>query len=184
MVLVESLQKLKLGEKAPDFQLSGTDGKFHALDDYNQGNAFVVVFMCNHCPYVLAKLEMLINLHREYSPKQVSFVAINSNNHPDYPDDSYEKMKEFANTHHLRFDYLFDESQSVARAFGASCTPDPFVFDADSRLVYHGRFDDAKTPDSKPTTRDLANALDAILVGSLPKSQFLPSIGCSIKWRD
>ncbi|MFH0927634.1 MAG: thioredoxin family protein [Candidatus Micrarchaeota archaeon] len=184
MSLVESTQKLKIGDKAPEFELSGTDGKMHRLDDYTDGNALVLVFMCNHCPYVLAKLEVLKKLHSTYSPKKVSFVAINSNNNPDYPDDSYEKMKEFAHGHNLKFDYLFDETQDVAKAYGATCTPDPFVFDADSRLVYHGRFDDARTPEAKPTTHELADALDAVVVGSLPRSSFLPSMGCSIKWRD
>jgi len=114
----------------------------------------------------------------------VGFVAINSNNNPQFPDDSFEKMKEFAQAHQIKFDYIFDETQAVAKAYGAECTPDSFVFDADSRLVYHGRFDDARTPEAKPTVHDLANALDVVLVGSLPKSHFLPSLGCSIKWRD
>jgi len=183
MSLVESSQKLNIGGKAPDFELSGTDGKMHSLEEYAEGNAFVIVFMCNHCPYVLAKLGTLKKLHSTYSPKKVSFVAINSNNNPDYPDDSFEKMQEFSKKHQLKFDYLFDESQEAAKAYGATCTPDPFVFDADARLVYHGRFDDARTPEAQPTTHDLADALDSILVGSLPRKSFLPSMGCSIKWR-
>ena len=184
MALVESVQNLKIGDKAPEFELTGVDGKLHKLEEYTEGNAFVVVFMCNHCPYVIAKLGVMKKLHETYSSKNISFVAINSNNNPDYPDDSYEKMKEFASEQGLKFDYLFDETQKVANAYGAVCTPDAFVFDADSRLAYHGRFDDARTPEAQPTTSDLADALDALLTGSLPKKDFLPSMGCSIKWRE
>ena len=184
MSLIESTQNLKIGGKAPEFELTGTDGKLHKLEEYTEGNAFVIVFMCNHCPYVIAKLEVLKKLHDTYSTKGVKFIAINSNNNPDYPDDSFEKMKEFVSEHGIKFDYLFDETQKVAKAYGAVCTPDPFVFDADSRLAYHGRFDDARTPEAKPTTTDLADALDAMLTGSLPKANFLPSMGCSIKWRE
>ncbi|MFA5107988.1 MAG: thioredoxin family protein [Candidatus Micrarchaeia archaeon] len=184
MSVAESSQKLKMGARAPDFNLIGVDGKFHSLEEFGEGRALVVIFMCNHCPYVLSKLSTIKKLHATYSPKEVAFVAINSNNNPEYPDDSYEKMKEFAQKNQLKFQYLFDDSQETAKQYGAECTPDPFVFDADLRLVYHGRFDDATSPELTPTTHDMNDALDAVLVGSLPKGKFLPSRGCSIKWKN
>jgi hypothetical protein len=140
--------------------------------------------MCNHCPYVLAKLDAINKLYSTYRPKNVAFVGINSNNNPDYPEDDFEHMKKFAYEKQIKFPYLFDETQDVAKAYGAVCTPDPFVFDASMRLAYHGRIDDAMSPGASPTTNDLADALDDILVGRVPKGQFKPSRGCSIKWRE
>ncbi len=184
MALMESTQKLKLGDKAPDFNLMGVDGKFHKLDDYSQAQAILIVFMCNHCPYVLAKMPALLELHRVYGPKGVAIIGINSNNNPDFPDDDFEHMKSFVKEKGARFTYLFDESQNVAKAYGAVCTPDPFLFDGSGQLVYHGRIDDAMSPEAQPTKHDLATALDALLEGRLPRAGFLPSRGCSIKWRE
>ncbi len=184
MSLVESSQKLKPGQKALNFELFGVDGKIHRLEDYSDANALVVIFMCNHCPYVLAKIQTINNIYEQYNKRKVAFVAINSNNHPDYPDDSFENMKKFAKENHLKFDYLFDDTQKIAKDYGATCTPDVFVFDADFILAYHGRVDDARTLDAMPTTHDLMDVLDALSVGSLPRNAFLPSMGCSIKWRD
>lgn len=183
MALMESSQKLKLGDRAPEFNLMGVDGKYHKLDDYSQARAILIVFMCNHCPYVLAKMPALLELHRVYGPKSVAVIGINSNNNLDYPDDSFEKMQEFVKEQGMRFTYLFDESQSVARSYGAVCTPDPFLFDGSGQLVYHGRIDDAMTPEAQPTKHELADAMDALLEGRLPRSTFLPSRGCSIKWQ-
>ena len=184
MSVAESSQKLKAGSRAPDFNLMGVDGKFHSLDEFGQGRALVIIFMCNHCPYVISKLGTMKKLYETYHIKEVEFVAINSNSNSEYPEDSYENMKKFAQENGLKFNYLFDDSQDVAKQYGAECTPDPFVFDADLRLVYHGRFDDATSPELTPATRDMNDALDAVLVGSLPKGKFLPSRGCSIKWKD
>lgn len=184
MVLMESTQKLKLGGKAPEFKLTGVDGKLHASWEYGEARAMLIVFMCNHCPYVLAKVPTLLELHRVYAPKGVAVVGINSNNHPDFPDDDFEHMKIFAKEKGIRFHYLFDGSQAVAKAYGAVCTPDPFLFDGNQQLVYHGRIDDAMGPEAQPTRHDLAFALDAVLEGRLPRAGFLPSRGCSIKWRE
>ncbi|VVB56812.1 Thiol-disulfide oxidoreductase ResA [uncultured archaeon] len=184
MVLMESAQKLKAGEPAPEFSLMGADGKTYKLFQFENATAVVVIFMCNHCPYVLAKVEAMKKLYERYRPRNVAFIAINSNNNPQYPDDDYEHMKKFVAEHGIKFPYLFDETQAVAKAYGATCTPDPFVFDSGMRLAYHGRIDDAMSPEAKPTTEDLANALDDILMGKIVKGAFKPSRGCSIKWRE
>ena len=182
MVLMESTQKLKAGDAAPDFALSGTDGRIHKLSEYSEASALVIFFMCNHCPYVLAKLPSMKKLYDTYRPRNVAFVGINSNNNPDYPDDDFEHMKTFVKEKGLKFPYLFDESQAVAKAYGAACTPDPFVFDSSMRLAYHGRIDDAMSPDAAPTKDELAFALDDILMGKVVRGPFMPSRGCSIKW--
>ncbi|MFH1306305.1 MAG: thioredoxin family protein [Candidatus Micrarchaeota archaeon] len=184
MVLMKSGEHLKIGQKAPNFSLTGADNKIYTLDDFSEANALVVIFMCNHCPYVIAKISAMNSLYNTYRPRKVEFVGINSNNNPSYPEDSFENMQEFAKKSNIRFPYLFDGSQKVAKDYGAVCTPDPFVFDASMSLAYHGRFDDATSPDKQPTTSDLADALDDILVGKLVRKNFLPSMGCSIKWRE
>lgn len=184
MVLTESSRKLQTGQPAPAFSLSGTDGRIHSLKEFEQASALVVFFMCNHCPYVLAKLPAMKKLYDTYRPRNVAFVGINSNNNPDYPDDDFEHMKRFVADNQIRFPYLFDDSQNVARSYGAACTPDPFVFDSSMRLAYHGRIDDALSPEAQPTTPDLAHALDDLLMGKLPTGGFKPSRGCSIKWRE
>lgn len=183
MALLESVQKLKLGDRMPEFKLMGVDGLYHKSFEYEKANAVLVVFMCNHCPFVLAKMPALLELHRVYSQKGVAIIGINPNNNPDYPDDDFAHMQEFVKEKHVRFHYLFDETQLVARSFGAVCTPDPFLFDGNGQLVYHGRIDDAMSPEAAPTKHDLADALDKVLEGRLPKSVFLPSRGCSIKWQ-
>lgn len=184
MALVKSEQKLKIGAMAPDFSLNGVDGKIYRLADFEDARVLVVIFMCNHCPYVLSKLAAIKKLHADYSPREVKLVAINSNNHPDYPQDSFENMKKFAKENHISFPYLFDESQQVAKSYGATCTPDPFVFDSQMCLAYHGRIDDALSPEQKPTKNEMAELLDDLLMGRLPKGEFKPSMGCSIKWRE
>lgn len=184
MVLTESSQKLKIGDHAPAFSLSGTDGRIHSLKEFEQASAVVVFFMCNHCPYVLAKLPGMKKLYDTYRPRNVAFVGINSNNNPEYPQDDFEHMKSFVKENGIKFPYLFDDSQNVARSYGAACTPDPFVFDSSMRLAYHGRIDDALSPEAQPTTQDLAFALDDILMGRMPSGGFRPSRGCSIKWRE
>ena len=184
MVLTESMQKLKVGDRAPEFALSGTDEKIHKLSEFSEASAVVVIFMCNHCPYVLAKLPRIKRLYESYRPRNVGFVGINSNNNPEYPDDDFEHMKKFAKEQGIRFPYLFDDTQKVAKSYGAVCTPDPFVFDSSMRLAYHGRIDDAMSPDAQPESDDLAFALDDILMGRMPTGGFKPSRGCSIKWRE
>jgi peroxiredoxin len=184
MVLMESEQKLQKGDKAPDFSLKGTDGKIHSLSDYSGKKSVVIIFMCNHCPYVIHKLEVMKNLYSRYSKQDVAFIAINSNNHPDYIEDDFEHMQKFVSENEFKFDYLFDENQSVAKAYGAVCTPDPFVLDTDLRLVYHGRIDNIHYPkEEEPNTHELADVLDALIKGLAVDIEQLPSMGCSIKWR-
>ncbi|MEM4137249.1 MAG: thioredoxin family protein [Candidatus Anstonellaceae archaeon] len=184
MVLLESVEKLKIGSNAPDFKLKSTDGKFYSLESFKGSAALVIIFICNHCPYVKAKISKIVSLAKEYSKKGVQFVLINPNNNPQYPEDSYENMITFAKENGIFFPYLFDETQEVAKAYGAVCTPDPFVFDSNFKLVYHGRIDDIHYPSTaKPTSEDLKEAIDAILNSKPLNKKFLPSRGCSIKWR-
>jgi len=181
MVLTNSYQKLRPGDEAPYFILAGTDGKEHALKDF-LGKPFVVVFICNHCPYVKAKLPALIKLQAKFFGK-VNFVGINSND-PNYEGEGFENMKKFAQATRLNFHYLIDDSQKVAKAYGAVCTPDPFLFDAGGKLVYHGRIDSAASIET--TTRgDVMEAnIEKLLAGQPIRDAFLPSQGCSIKWKN
>ncbi|MEM4555114.1 MAG: thioredoxin family protein [Candidatus Anstonellaceae archaeon] len=184
MVLLQSEQKLKTGDVAPFFSLLGVDGKIHSLSDYAGAKAFLVVFMCNHCPYVKAKFPRLNQIYDKYYQRGLKMVGINPNDASQYPEDSFENMKKVAKEQKFRFDYLYDETQEVAKAYGAVCTPDPFLFDSNMRLAYHGRLDDALSPGMKPTKFDMENAIDAVLAGKRPNPAFLFSQGCSIKWKE
>ena len=172
MSLMDSQQDLAMGDKAPDFSLPGTDGKEHSLQDYS--GPVLIIFMCNHCPYVKPKVKQFIALQEKYP--DVKLIGINSNESENYPEDSFENMKKFE----LNFPYLHDESQEVAKAYGAVCTPDPYLFDKDHKLVYHGRFDE-KHGDAG-NSEDMINAIDAMLKGNAVGEQ-KPSRGCSIKWK-
>ncbi len=183
MTLLKSLEKLKEGDKAPDFNLKGIDGKNYALNDFKDAKALLIIFMCNHCPYVKAKQETIKNLQAKYKDKGLAIIGINSNESENYPEDSFEGMAETAKEKNFNFVYLHDKTQEVAKAYGASCTPDPFLFDAEQKLVYHGRFDDALEPGQKATEFDMDEAIAAVLEGKKPKHNFLYSIGCSIKWK-
>jgi len=176
----------KLGSTAPDFTLPGVDGKTHRLSDFRNSQALVVVFMCNHCPYVIATQGRINTLAREYASRQVQFIAINSNDSVRYPDDSFDQMKVRAQEQNFSFPYLHDESQAVARAYGAVCTPEFYLYGLSSgefTLQYRGRMDDNWKDESAVTRRDLALALDEVLAGKLPDSDQKPSMGCSIKWK-
>lgn len=176
---------IPLGTKAPYFKLFDThSGKYISLDDVKSEVATVVMFLCNHCPYVRHIHDYLIAFVEAYQAKNVSFIAICSNDAKAYPADSPEKMHELSEKAHYTFPYLYDETQEVAKAYHAACTPDFFVFDKNLHCVYRGRFDDA-TPGSsrKPSGADLGAALDQILTGQPVDSQQLPSIGCNIKWK-
>lgn len=183
---------LALGSPAPDFSLPSTDGPVLGLDDVAQAEALVVLFICNHCPYVIHIAPALAALASEYMERKVAFVAINSNDAEQYPADGFEQMKREKAERGYPFPYLFDENQSVAQAYGAACTPDLYVFDRTRALVYRGQFDDTR-PDrissgnyksSNPATgKDLRQALDLLLAGKpLPDAQ-QPSMGCNIKWK-
>jgi peroxiredoxin len=172
-----------LGFACPDFRLPATDGKTYARDDFAASSVLVVMFICNHCPYVKAVEDRLLALVQAYTPKGVQFAGIGSNDAATYPEDSFDRLRERWELKKYGFPYLYDEAQDVAHAFDAVCTPDIFVYDRDRRLAYRGRIDDSWKDPDKVTRRDLAAALDALLEGKKPSPEQLPSLGCSIKWK-
>lgn len=184
MALTES-NMLPLGTHAPDFMLPDTvSDKMLSLSDLISDRATVVMFLCNHCPYVIHVNSEIVNISTEYQTKGVSFVAISSNDVEHYPQDSPDKMKEHAQEVGYNFPYLYDESQEVARAYDAACTPDFYVFDGAGKLVYRGRLDDSRPKTDTPLTgRDLRAALDAVLAGEEVTEKQYPSAGCNIKWK-
>jgi peroxiredoxin len=182
MALTEN-RDLPLGTPCPDFRLRAVDGTTAARDDFRDAAALVVMFICNHCPYVQAVEDRIVALAREYGPKGVQFVGICSNDPSGYPDDAPARLLARSKEKGYGFPYLVDESQDVARAFDAVCTPDIYVYDRDRRLAYHGRIDDNWQDAGKVRRRELAAALDAILAGGTPAGEQLHSIGCSIKWK-
>jgi len=184
MVMTPS-QMLPLGTLAPAFQLPDPSGRMVSLDDYPEAKGFLVVFMCNHCPFVKHVRGELARLGRELPERGVVMVGINSNDYDKYPDDSPRRMKDEAETYGYVFPYVVDESQAVAKAYLAACTPDVFLFDAERRLVYRGQLDDSRPTNGKPVTgNDLRAAIDAMLGGREVPTEQVPSIGCNIKWRD
>ena len=182
MALTES-RDLSLGTACPDFRLRSVDGKSLARDDFKAKPVLVVMFICNHCPYVQAVEDRIVQLRRDYEPRGVQLVGICSNDPTDYPDDRPERLLQRWREKAYGFPYLLDETQDVARAFNAVCTPDIYVFDADRRLAYHGRIDDNWQQPAKVKRRELAAAVDALLAGRAPEREQHPAIGCSIKWR-
>ncbi|NJN28322.1 MAG: thioredoxin family protein [Cyclobacteriaceae bacterium] len=177
---------MPLGTLAPGFELYDTvSGKVKSLDLLKGDLATVVMFICNHCPYVLHINTTLVHLANTYQPKGVSFVAISSNDVTNYPQDSPERMKSHAEHIGYPFPYLYDESQNVARAYDAACTPDIFVFDAALRCAYRGQFDASRPKNDIPVTgKDLKNALDCLIAGRPVPTDQIPSIGCNIKWKN
>ena len=169
---------------APNFALPATDGKTYALADVAGSNGLVIVFICNHCPYVKAVIDRLVADARALSAEGIGFAAICSNDAASYPEDSFPNMKAFAKAHAFPFPYLHDESQRVARAYGAVCTPDFFGYDRALRLKYRGRLDEGRTTPPPPgARRELLDAMRAVAAGrEIPFAQ-TPSIGCSIKWK-
>ena len=175
---------LPLGTKAPAFTLPDAGGRQISFSDFPDALAIVVVFMCNHCPYVRHLRNGLAQLARDYLPRGVGIVGISSNDVSKYPADSPAKMAEEAKSAGYLFPYLYDETQAVAKAYHAACTPDFFVFDQDKVLVYRGQFDDSRPGNGVPVTaKDLRAALDAVLVGKPVDPNQKPSIGCNIKWK-
>lgn len=175
---------LRLGTPAPDFSLLNVDGRTVSRDDFAGQPALLVMFICNHCPFVKHIADELARLGRDYQARQVGVVAINSNDTSSHPDDSPERMVHEAEERGYTFPYLFDEEQTVAQAYRAACTPDFFVFDRDRRLVYRGQLDDSRPGNGKPVTgSDLRAALDAVLAGRPVPEPQTASIGCNIKWR-
>lgn len=174
---------IELGFQCPDFRLPSVAGAMVARDDFADAPLFGVFFYCNHCPYAKAIEGRLVELEKDYQSKGFRFVAISANDAATYPEDSFANMKKRADERGYRFPYLYDESQSVARAFGAVCTPDLYVFDRDRKLAYHGRLDDSPMDASKVKRRELREAVDALLAGRALDAHQNPSIGCSIKWK-
>ncbi len=175
---------LPLGSDAPVFTLPDAHGKPVSLDDFADAKAYVVVFMCNHCPFVRHLRSALAELGRDCKERGVAMVAINSNDFDQYPDDTPERMRAEASTHGYGFPYLVDEEQSVAKAYQAACTPDFFVFDADKKLVYRGQFDDSRPGNEIAVSgADLYAAIEAVVAGKRVAQEQKPSIGCNIKWK-
>lgn len=175
---------LDLGTKAPAFNLPDTKGAMVSLEDFKGAKALLVVFMCNHCPYVIHIREGLANFGKTYQPKGLAMVGINSNDVENYPADSPAKMKEERKKAGYTFPYLFDETQDVAKAYMAACTPDFFLFDGDQKLVYRGQFDTSRPGNDQPVTgADLAAAVEQVLAGEAVPEDQIPSIGCNIKWK-
>jgi peroxiredoxin len=173
----------ELGAPCPPFRLPAVDGKTYAREDFAASPVLVVMFICNHCPYVKAVEDRLIDLARTHGPRGAQLVGVCSNDAATYPDDAFPNLAQRWREKNYGFPYLHDESQEVARAFGAVCTPDIFVYDRDRRLAYRGRIDDSWKDEAKVTQRELAAALDALLAGDRPSPQQRPSMGCSIKWK-
>jgi len=175
---------LPLGTTAPDFKLPDTDGKFVPLAAFKDGAALLVVFMCNHCPYVVHIRSGLAQFARDYAPRGVGIVGINANDVKNYPADSPAKMKDEVKSAGYIFPYLYDETQAVAKKYRAACTPDFFLFDRGRRLVYRGQFDASRPGNGIPVTgKDLRAALDAVLAGKPASDRQVASIGCNIKWK-
>jgi len=183
MVLIESQVKLKAGDSAPDFELLGIDDKNHQLDDYKQYQGILIIFMCNHCPYVKAKFEAFNELYEKFGEK-IAIIGINSNDSSDYPEDSFDNMKKIAEEKNLRFNYLVDQTQQIAKKYGAMCTPDPFLFNKEGKLVFHGRIDNAMKPDDKASEKTMIINIEKMLSNEKIEKDFDPSIGCSIKWKE
>jgi peroxiredoxin len=182
MVKTQSTQKLISGSDAPNFSLKGVDNKNYSLMDINS-RTLLIVFICNHCPYVKAKINDLISMQSKFESSDLQIIAINSND-LGYEGEGFDNMVKFAQEFSLNFPYLIDETQSVARKYGAVCTPDPFLFDESKKLAFHGKINDALEPTSRPTVNTMENNIQKILDGkkSTIEKDFDPSIGCSIKW--
>jgi thiol-disulfide isomerase/thioredoxin len=177
---------LPLGTIAPSFSLPDTvSGKTMSLDELKANKATVVMFICNHCPYVKHVQTQLVQLAQEYQPKEISFIAISSNDAENYPEDAPDKMKEDAERLGYPFPYLYDETQEVAKAYKAACTPDFYIFDDTLKCVYRGQLDASRPGNQIPVTgQDLRNALDNLLNGQPLDPEQKPSMGCNIKWKN
>ncbi len=184
--MAETLSKMiPLGTKAPDFLLPDTiSGKNYSLNDMRGDKATVIMFICNHCPYVIHVIEELVYIPLDYKGKGISFIAISSNDVISHPQDSPENMKKFAEKYRFTFPYLYDSSQDIAQAYSAACTPDFFIFDGELSLKYRGQMDDSRPGNNIPVTgKNIRNVLDNILNDKPVDPVQKPSIGCNIKWK-
>ncbi len=178
-------EMIELGTKAPDFRLLDTiSSDYKSLDQLKSDKGTVIMFICNHCPYVIHVNEQLVKLAQDYQAKGISFIAISSNDAESYPQDGPSEMKKAALRLGYSFPYLYDESQETAKAYHAVCTPDFFLFDGEMKCVYRGQLDESRPGNGLPVTgKELRAALDALLAGEAPLQTQKPSIGCSIKWK-
>jgi peroxiredoxin len=183
MVKTVSSQVLNTGEKSPDFKLKGVDNKIYSLKDFDSSNSLLVVFICNHCPYVRARIGDIVDLQSMFRTSELQVVGINSND-PNYEGEDFNNMIKFAREYKLNFPYLIDDTQLIAKTYGAVCTPDPFLFDQERRLVFHGRINDALEPEMTPKVSVMENNVRKVLRGEKIEKDFDPSIGCSIKWKN
>jgi peroxiredoxin len=174
---------LSLGSKAPDFDLPGTDGKRYSVASFKDAKVLIVLFTCNHCPYIVGSEDRIAKFYADYSPRGVAMVGINSNETEQHPTDSFEHMQLRVKEKGLKYPYARDDSQAVAVAYGALRTPHYYVFDADRKLRYTGRMDDNPRNPGKETTHELRDAVDAILAGKSPAVPLTNPIGCNVKWK-
>lgn len=174
----------ELNSPAIDFSLISVDGKYYSLNDFIDKDVLVIVFMCNHCPYVKAIINRLVKFQKKFAEKGVQVIGINPNDDVSYPEDSYENMKIFAGDNNINFPYLRDGAQETAKKYGAVCTPDIFVFDKERKLKYRGRFDDNWQDENKVNSEDLSSAIELILKDRDVNFRQIPSMGCSIKWKN
>jgi peroxiredoxin len=174
---------LAIGARAVPFSLIGVDDRTHSLADYAEKPVLVVIFSCNHCPYVRAWEDRMVALQAEYAARGVQFLVINANDPAKYPEDDFPSMKRRAAEKGFNFPYLYDETQEIARAYGATRTPEVFVFDSERLLRYHGAIDDNHENPQAVTRHYLREALDAVLSGTQPAAAQTPPVGCTIKWR-
>lgn len=183
-MVVTASKMLALGTKAPHFSLPDIKGNIVSLGDFAEAPALLVVFMCNHCPYVKHILSDLVRLVKEYQTKGIAVVGINSNDCANFPEDSPKMMAKIAKKAGFTFPYLFDETQEVAKAYCAACTPDFFLFDKERKLVYRGQMDDSRPGSNIPVTGlELIKAMNAVLAGRQVGAEQKPSMGCNIKWK-
>ncbi len=173
-----------IGSDIIDFSLKGIDGKYYSPENFPDKDILVIIFMCNHCPYVKAVMERIVLLQKKYSERKVQFIGINPNDPAAYPEDSFENMKHFAGEYKINFPYLVDETQEAAKKYDAVCTPDIYVYGKDRKLRYRGRLDDSWKDESKVMSKDLDKAIDILLQEKEIDFQQIPSMGCSIKWKD
>lgn len=178
-----SPKELRIGTKAHPFRLKGVDEKLYSLDDFSDKKVLCIVFFCNHCPYVQAVQDRINQIAKDYAGKSFALVAINPNDELSYPEDSFENMKVRAKEKGFVFPYLRDETQEVARAYDAVCTPDIYVYDRNRVLKYRGRLDDNWKEEEKVTRKELRMAIDRLLEDKEIDFEMIPSMGCSIKWK-
>jgi len=172
------------GEKIKEFKLISTEDTFISLKDIKGQNGTLIMFICNHCPYVKAVIKELVDVTNKISNFGINSVAIMSNDANNYPEDSFENMKKTVKEKKFKFDYLVDDTQEIAKKYGAICTPDPFLFNSNRQLVFHGRIDNAMKPDDTSTENTMINNIKKLLSGEKIEKDFDPSIGCSIKWKE